>query len=203
MSERVVVFDLGRVVIDWDPLPAIAAGVGEHEATAFLEADDVSFAHWNLEQDRGRTWAEAVRWLEREHPAWARHGAAYAEHYGASLTGRVPGTRAIIERLRDRGVRIAALTNWSAETIHLAPERFDEVAWFEDVIVSGEEGVAKPDPRIFAIVEQRLGVPSESVVFTDDSAANVAAAQEHGWDAVLFASADRLEHDLRERGLLD
>src|SRR5690606_18855822 len=103
-----------------------------------------------------------------------------------SLTGRVPGTRQVMSGLRERGVRIAGLTNWSAETFPVALEILDELAWLETIVVSGEEGVAKPDPRIWRITEERLGVTAADIVFADDSAANVESALAAGWDAIRF-----------------
>jgi 2-haloacid dehalogenase len=101
-------------------------------------------------------------------------------------------------------VRLVALTNWSAETIHHVPEVFPEVfAVFDDVVVSGAEGVAKPDPEIFHILTRRLGHPIEGVLYVDDSIRNVDAARTAGMDAVHFTDAAHLLTELQERALID
>ncbi len=199
-----VVFDLGGVVVIWDPVPAVAAVVGQERAERFVHGTDFDFAAWNHAQDAGRSWADAEAAATASHPDLAEEIAAYRAHFALSLPGLVPGTAAILRDLRARGVRLVALTNWSAETIHHGPELFPEVfALFDDVVVSGEEGVAKPDPRIFEVLGRRLGHPIEGVFYVDDSAGNVAAARDAGMDAVQFTDAGALLGELRRRGLLD
>jgi len=116
----------------------------------------------------------------------------------------VPGTAGILRALHDRGVRLVALTNWSAETIHYGPEVFPEVFdLFDDIVVSGAECVAKPDGEIFAILARRLTHPIDGVFYVDDNLHNVGAALAAGMDAVRFTDAATLLGDLKRRGLLD
>jgi 2-haloacid dehalogenase len=199
-----VVFDLGGVVIIWDPVPAVAAAVGRERAERFVHGGEFDFAAWNHAQDAGRSWADAEAVATASHPHLAEEIAAYQPNFALSLPGLVPGTAAILRDLRARRVRLVALTNWSAETFHHAPEIFPEVfALFDDVVVSGAEGVAKPDREMFAVLDRRLGHPIDGVFFVDDSAANVAAARDAGMDAVQFTDAPALLEELRRRGLLD
>ncbi len=198
-----VVLDLGNVVVRWDPAPAVAAGVGEAEAAAFLGADELDFGAWNQAQDGGRTWADALAWIEQHHPRWLEHARAYRQHFGRSLVALVDGTDAVLRDLAAAGVPTYALTNWSAETFPIARERFGDVLdLFADVVVSGEVGLVKPDPRIFALTAERLGREPADLFFADDSATNVTAAREAGWDAVLFTGAEALRADLERRRLL-
>jgi 2-haloacid dehalogenase len=204
MSERrpaAVVFDLGNVLIRWDPLPALTVGVGEAEAARFLAAEDFDFAAWNHVQDSGRGWADAEAEVERTHPHWHRHARAYRAHFAHSLTGPVEDNVALLEDLHAAGVRLFALTNWSAELFPQALERFGFLSLFEDIVVSGDEGVAKPDPAIFTLLQERVGLPLEECVFIDDSAANVAAAAAAGLDAIRFAPGTDLRAQLVYRGL--
>ena len=199
-----VVFDLGGVVVIWDPVPAVAAVVGQERAERFVHGTEFDFAAWNHAQDAGRSWVDAEAAATASHPDLAEEIAAYRPHFALALPGLVPGTAAILRDLRARGVRVLALTNWSAETIHHGPELFPEVfALFDDVVVSGEEGVAKPDLGIFEVLGRRLGHPIEGVFYVDDSAGNVAAARDAGMDAVQFTDAGALLGELRRRGLLD
>ena len=118
--------------------------------------------------------------------------------------GLVPGTAEILRALHARGVRLVALTNWSAETIHHGPEAFPEVfALFDDIVVSGAEGVAKPDREIFEILARRLGHPIDGVFYVDDNVRNVDAARAAGMDAVHFTDAGTLLEQLERRRLLD
>lgn len=196
-----VVFDLGNVLIDWQPYAAIAAGVGPDEARRFLEADDFDFMAYNHGPDSGLDWDTAEAAVARTHPHWLDHARAYRTHFRASLVGEVPGSVDVVRALHAAGVPLWGLTNWSHELFPHAPVAFPFLELFEDVIVSGTEGVAKPDPAIFAIVRRRTGHPLERLVLVDDKPDNVAAAAAAGMQALLFTDAAHLRLDLRERGL--
>ncbi|GAA4378394.1 HAD family phosphatase [Nocardioides caricicola] len=195
-----VVFDLGNVLIDWQPALAIAAGVGAVEAQRFLDAEDFDFLAWNHLQDSGRPWADGVAEVRRTHPHWAEHAAAYLDHFPASL-GEVPGTAEIVRELHQAGVRLLGLTNWSDELYYpYAAGRFEVLTLLDHVVVSGEVKVAKPDPRAFEIVADRAGLPLDQLVFIDDNRANIDAAAALGMDAILFTGATQLREQLRARG---
>src|SRR4051794_4410756 len=198
------VFDLGGVVVFWDPVPAVASVVGLARAEHFVHGGDFDFAAWNHAQDAGRSWTDAEAAAAATHPHLAEEIAAYRPNFALSLRGLVPGTVRILRALHERGVRLVALTNWSAETIHHLQEAFPEVvALFDDIVVSGAEGVAKPDPEIFRILVRRLGHPIEGVFYVDDSIRNVAAARTAGMDAVHFTDAATLATELQRRGVID
>lgn len=196
-----VVLDLGNVLIDWDPLAAVAAGVGPVEARRFLTAPDFDFMAWNHAQDSGRGWDEGEAEVARTHPHWAEHARAYRANFAASLIGEVPGSADLVRELHDAGVPLFGLTNWSHELYPHAPARFELLGLLDDVVVSGTEGVAKPDPRVFAIVAERAGIALDRLAFVDDRADNVAAAADLGMDAILFTDAPTLRRDLAARGL--
>jgi 2-haloacid dehalogenase len=199
-----VVFDLGGVAVVWDPVPAVAAVVGQERAERFVRGGEFDFDAWNHAQDAGRPWAEAEREAATAYPHLAEEIAAYRPHFALTLRGLVPGTAEILRELHGAGVRLVALTNWSAETIRHLPEAHgDVVELFDDVVVSGIEGVAKPDPRIFAVLGQRLGEPLAGMFYVDDSPRNVAAARDAGMDAVHFTDAAALRRELVARGLVD
>jgi 2-haloacid dehalogenase len=201
MGTDAVVFDLGGVLIDWDPrylyrkLLADEAAVEEFLAT-------VCTPEWNAEQDRGRPFAEAVAELVERHPAHAAAVAAYHERWTEMLGGEVPGTVAVLAELRAAGVPLYALSNWSAETFRLTRGRFPFLEWFDGLVVSGEEGVTKPDRRIYELLLERFGLSPAATVFVDDSPANVTAARDLGIDAVRFHDPGGLRRDLAARGLL-
>jgi 2-haloacid dehalogenase len=201
---KTVVFDLGGVVVFWDPVSAVAAVVGQERAENFVHGSEFDFGAWNYAQDAGRSWADAEATATASHPDLAEEIAAYRPNFALSLRGLVPGMAGILRALHDRGVRLVALTNWSAETIDHLPEVFPEVfALFDDIIVSGAEGVAKPDPEIFRILTRRLGHPIQGVFYVDDSIRNVEAARTAGMDAVHFTDAATLLAELQTRALID
>src|SRR3954452_17987053 len=178
-----VVFDLGDVLIRWRPQDAVAAGLGAAEADRFLAADDLDFGAYNREQDLGRSFAEAEAELGRTHPHWQRHAATYREHFPLSLSP-IEANVAVLRELYDAGVPLYALTNWSAELFPQALARFEFLELFRDIVVSGAERVAKPDPAVFEVLRQRIGHPLTECVFIDDSQRNVEAAAAAGLDAI-------------------
>lgn len=196
-----VVFDIGNVLIRWDPHPAIAAAVGDEEATRFLAAADFDFWAWNHTQDAGRGWSEAESQAVGSFPHWREHILAYRTHFARSLLGAVTSSVAVLEELHGHGVPLYALTNWSAELFPVARERYGFLSLFDDIVVSGEVGVAKPASAIFEILARRIGRPLDRCVFVDDSPANVAAGRAAGLDAIVFTDTGHLRRDLRDRGL--
>jgi 2-haloacid dehalogenase len=190
---------LGNVLIRWDPLPAIAAGVGDADARAFLGSYD--FGSWNHAQDAGRTWAQALVVLEKEAPEWLAAGAAYVDNFPLSLLGPVHGTHALVRELAAAGFPQVGLTNWSAELYPHAPAAYDVIELLGDVVVSGEVKLAKPDPAIYRLAAERTGIPLERLAFVDDSITNVAAAAALGMQAIQFTGAEQLRKDLVALGL--
>jgi 2-haloacid dehalogenase len=196
-----VVFDLGNVLIRWDPHPAIAASVGPDAATRFLADQDFDFLAWNHAQDAGRSWEVGEAAAIDSHPHWEPAIRAYRSNFAASLVGPLHDTVDILRELHAAGTPLFALTNWSAELFPVALERFDFLALFDDIVVSGQVGVAKPDPAVFAVLERRIGHRLDRTVFIDDSPVNVAAARAAGMDAIAFTDTGRLRTDLRRRSL--
>ena len=201
MSTKAVVFDLGGVLIDWDPrylyrkLLADEAAVEEFLAT-------VCTPEWNAEQDRGRPFAEGVAELAGRHPEHAASIAAYHERWPEMVAGDVPGTVEVLADLRAAGVPLYALTNWSAETFAITRERFEFLDWFDGLLVSGEERMTKPDPAFFQLLLDRFGLDPGATVLVDDAEANVAAARELGIDAVRFTGPGQLRRELSARRIL-
>src|SRR5665811_1848210 len=196
-----VVFDLGNVLIAWDPHPAIARAVGAQQATCFLADEEFDFMAWNHQQDAGRSWDEGEAAALRSHPHWELAIRAYRANYSESLVGAMEDTVQIVRELHTAGIPLFALTNWSEQLFPVARERFGFLSLFEDIIVSGQEGVAKPDPEIFAILRKRIGHSLDGCIFIDDNPANIEAAGEAGLDAILFTDTGHLREDLMVRGL--
>jgi 2-haloacid dehalogenase len=197
-----VVFDLGGVLIDWNPRHLYRSlFADEAEMERFLA--EVTTQAWNHEQDRGRPFAEAIAELTRAHPEQAELIAAYWDRWPEMLGEPFHGTVDILAALRARGIRLLAMTNWSAETFPFAVPRYPFLAWFEAVIVSGEVGLVKPDPAIFRLLVDRHGLDPARTVLIDDTIANVEAAGAFGFRAIRFTDAAALRRDLRAMGVLD
>ena len=146
---------------------------------------------------------DGERELVERFPADQQAILGYRTHFSDTLTGMVPGTGAIVAELIKAGVRVVALTNWSAETFPYAQRRFGILKRFEDILVSGIERIVKPDPAIFELALERFGLPAEGTVFVDDSGRNVEAAAAVGLTARRFTDAETFRADLVELGLLE
>jgi 2-haloacid dehalogenase len=197
-----VVFDLGGVLIDWDPRYLYRKLFLEDEAAMERFLAEVCTGAWNLQQDAGRTWAEATALLKARHPTQAAMIDAFHLRWSEMIAGAIGDTVAILRELKEAETPLYALTNWSYETFPLALERFDFMRWFQDIVVSGQEKLVKPDPRIYRLLLERHGLQAENVVFIDDNPRNAAAAIALGMHGIHFTNAAALRHELASLGLL-
>lgn len=194
-----VVFDLGGVLIRWDPHAAFRDVLPPDDIDAFFA--EIDFHEWNRALDAGRSMVEAEAEIDQRFPHRSGVIAAYRTNFRRTLVGEVEGTADIVRELADAGVRLLALTNWSAESFPVARELFPVLSRFESIVVSGEEKVVKPDPRIFRTLIDRHELDPTRTVYIDDSAANVAAAAELDLVAVHFSDAWPLRRELIGLGL--
>ena len=166
-----VVFDLGGVLIDWNPRHLYAKLFPGDEAAMEKFLSQVVTLEWNRRQDAGRCFAEGVAELQARHPHHARLIEAYMTRWEEMLGGVFDDSVAVLAGLRRRRVPLYGLTNWARETFPIARRRFDFLDWFEGIVVSGEEGVAKPDPGIFRILLDRYALDARNLPFIDDTLA--------------------------------
>jgi 2-haloacid dehalogenase len=196
-----VVFDLGGVLIDWDPRYLYRTLFDdERSMEAFLST--VTTPEWNEQQDLGRSFADGIAELADTFPQHADLIAAYRTRWDEMLAGEIAGATDLLAELLEAAVPLYALTNWSAETFPIARQRFPWLGRFRGVIVSGEEGIGKPDPRIFELVLSRFGLRAERTLFVDDRQVNLAAAERCGFRTVSFSSTEQLRAHLVAEGLL-
>ncbi|MFT0847136.1 HAD family phosphatase [Actinomycetaceae bacterium L2_0104] len=191
-----VVFDLGNVLVGWNPYLPLANRMSEAEWQEFARASD--FAALNAMADRGVSLRRVIRLAAARNPLHGELIALYYERFIHSLTGPIIGSAEIVAELREAGLRLLGLTNWSAETYHLAPESTPAISMLEAVMVSGREGVAKPDPEIFLRMVETHHLVVEKTVFVDDSEHNVEAAAALGFIAIRFSGAAQLRKDLQQ-----
>ena len=196
------VFDLGGVLIEWDPRRLYRKLFDGDEAAMEAFLGSVCTREWNEQQDAGQRFADGVAQLTGKFPEFAPLIEAYDSRWDEMLGGADEGSVALLAELRARGTPLYALTNWSAEKFPIARRRFDFLEWFDGIVVSGEVGVKKPDPRIFRLLIETHGLDPASAVYIDDAPANVAAAGAAGFRALHFESPGGLRADLERAGLL-
>jgi 2-haloacid dehalogenase len=199
-----VVFDLGGVLIDWNPRYVYRSLFDDEQAMErFLT--EICSAEWNAQQDAGRSWSEAVRVLVEEHPEYEREIRAYHERWVEMLGGPIQETVDVLADLRAAGVRLFALSNWSTETFVVARQipEYRFLDRFDGIVISGDVGITKPDPRIFRHLLERHHLDPARTLFVDDIDRNVDAARALGMKAIVFKSGEALRADLRAAGLLD
>ena len=196
-----VLWDLGKVLLDWDPRYYYARHFAGDEAGLEHFVRHVVGGDWILQMDAGKPAEQAIAERSREHPEHAALIGLWPRGWPIMLRGEITGSRAILQRQRDSGIRICALTNFSTETWPVAVARFDFLSWFEDVVVSGEHGLVKPDARIYQLAISRCSLDPARTVFIDDSMANVEGARACGLHALHFRDADTLRADLGRLGV--
>lgn len=197
-----VVFDIGNVLIHWDPR-ALYRKIfsSEEEMEWFL--GNVCTSDWNMEQDRGRSFEDAIAEASARHPGHAQAIAAYHHRWHETIVEPIAGTVAILEELRAQGTPLYAITNWHQDKFRETKARFPFLASsFRDIVVSGDERLVKPDPAIYRLLLERNGLDAASCLFIDDSPKNVAGAQAVGMRAHHFTSPQSLRAHLAEAGVL-
>lgn len=202
VKRSVAVFDLGGVLIDWNPryLYRKLFDGDDHAMEDFLAT--VCTSNWNAQQDAGRPLAEACALLKSKHPNHREMIDAWVERYSEMLGGPIQGTVELLAELRSSGIPVYALSNWSTETFPAALERFDFLRWFDGILLSGEVRLLKPDPRIYRRFFEAHAVDPAQAVYVDDLEPNVAAATTLGMHGIHFTGSDALRSELVGVGLI-
>ena len=200
-SIQTVVFDVGNVLYRWDRrLPYVAHFADPAELDDFLAT--VIPLEWHAQHDAGRPAAEMVAERSALFPDHAGLIADWFARFNESIPGPVPGSLELVDRLLERGVPLHGITNFGADTwagFRPTAPVFDS---FADIVVSGDEKLAKPDPAIYALAERRFGYAPQAMLFIDDSQPNVEAARARGWHGHHFVDAAGLEAELQLHNLL-
>ncbi|HWK07679.1 MAG TPA: HAD family phosphatase [Puia sp.] len=195
-----LVFDLGGVLIDWNPDYLYRTIFGdEKERLRFLS--EVCTPDWNEEQDAGRSLLDGTNDLVQKFPEQEAPIRAFYDRWEEMLGGSITGTLEILRHLRfTAGIKTYALTNWSAETFPIALRRYDFLHWFDGRLVSGEEGIRKPDPGFYQLLIDRYGIRPEETVFVDDNARNLPPAASLGLHTIHFRSPGQFREELKALG---
>lgn len=197
-----IIFDLGGVLIDWNPKHLYRKIFNdEREMDRFL--NNICTSDWNEEQDAGRTLQEATETLVKEHPEHEKNIRAYYDRWKEMLGGPIEGTVEVFKKLKaSNKFKIYALTNWSSETFPIAQQQYELLGWFDGVVVSGTERNRKPFPKFYQVLLDRYHVKPEEALFIDDNERNIKAARELGIDSILFKNPAQLVEDLAARGII-
>ncbi|HSU28893.1 MAG TPA: HAD family phosphatase [Chitinophagaceae bacterium] len=198
---RAVIFDLGGVLIDWNPRYIYREVFDSEEKMEWFLAQICNMA-WNEQQDGGYPIAKAVEEKLAQFPEWEKEIRLYYDRWIEMLKDPVPGTLALFHQLKKRSdLRLYALTNWSAELFPYALKKYHFLKEFDGIVVSGEEKMKKPDPEIFQLLLKRFRLDANDVVFIDDSLRNIHAAEELRIRSIHFKNPEELKKDLEEIGL--
>ena len=193
-----IVFDLGGVLIDWNPRYLFSKLISDPQKMEQFLTHVVSH-DWNARFDEGQPFADGVKALSAQHPEHKDLIGAYHLRWKEMLGQSIDGTVEILRGLANKKrYRLLALSNWSAETFHFARERFDFLNLFETILVSGEEKMIKPYAPFYQLLENRLNANLSGCVFIDDFQKNIDAARELGMRTVLFKSPEQLRVDLQK-----
>jgi 2-haloacid dehalogenase len=196
-----LVFDIGGVLLDWNPRYLYRKLYDdEEEMERFLS--EVCTLEWHDAHDRGKAVEVSCAELAATHPARSEQIYAWGRRSEEMVRGPITETVALLRELKDAGVPCYALTNMEVETYPRRVERFPFMRWFDGTVVSGFEGIAKPDVEIFELLLGRFALPAESTLLIDDSPRNVRAAVSVGMQAIEFRSAAELREALVQAGVL-
>ena len=198
---KTVIFDLGGVLIDWNP-DYLYKTIFDSEEEMKWFYDNICTPDWNEEQDAGRDLNEGTELLVKKFPEHEHYIRAYYSRWEEMLNGPIHDTVEIFKELKSSGsYQLLALTNWSHQTFPIALERFDFLHWFDGKVVSGEEKTRKPFLDIYEMVINRYHVDPASAVYIDDNARNLVPARELGMAAIHFKNPAQLKLDLKELGV--
>jgi 2-haloacid dehalogenase len=201
-SIQAIIFDFGGVLINWDPHELFNKYFANDTEAVDNFLEEIDFSSWNLSQDKGFPFHQAVINLSARFPHYAHLIRAYDEEWEQSITGIIPETAEILFRLKASGYRLYGLTNWSAEKFTLVRHKYEVFNLFEDIIVSGEVKLIKPDPAIFLLLLEKIHRRPEECLLVDDSSSNIETARKLGFSTHHFISPAPLEAALQKMGLL-
>ncbi|WP_328993034.1 HAD family phosphatase [Kribbella sp. NBC_01245] len=195
-----VVFDIGGVLLDWNPNYLYEELIPDQEQREHF-LTNIATSEWNMRQDAGRAWADAVEELSALHPQHAEWISAYDTGWLKMVRGVIEDTVQLLEELRAAGIPTYALTNFSAEKWQVALEAFPVLRGFDGTVVSGVEETVKPDEKIYRILLERYDLDAARTFYTDDVQRNVDTARAVGLQAELFTGAADLRQQLKDHGL--
>ena len=202
MKIDAIIFDLGGVLIDWNP-SYVFDKMFDNEVQKKHFFENICTSDWNEKQDAGRSLKEATEELVAKHPGWKEYIEAYYGRWEEMLGGPIHETVEIFRQLKETGkYKLYALTNWSAELFPIALERYNFLHWFDGRVVSGEENMRKPFPEFYQLILNRFQLTIEETLFIDDNVRNANAAEAIGLKTIIFRSPSQLKEELIQLAIL-
>ena len=203
MAYKAIIFDLGGVLVDWNPNYVYDEQYFKTPEQRKQFFDTICTSDWNEEQDAGRSIVEATQNLIQEHPEWEQPIRDYYGRWTEMLKAPIPGTVEVFREMKKKGGhQFYALTNWHHVLFDIALVRYDFLHWFDGRVVSGEEKMRKPFPEFYQLLLDRYDLKADEVLFIDDNHRNVLAARELGIETIEFQSPEQLRGELVKRSLL-
>jgi len=199
---KAIIFDFGGVLLDWNPHNLYQSYFPNQPQAMEDFLNEINFAAWNAQQDKGRPFAEGVAKLSAQFPQYAHLIQAYYEHWDNSIIGPISGTVDILHTLKQDGHPLYGLSNWSTETFPRVLQKYDFFDLFDDMVISGDVKLVKPDPAIFNLLLSKIDYSASECVLIDDSLPNIDTAKELGFTTIHFTSAEQLQLELQEINLL-
>ncbi|MBL7731197.1 MAG: HAD family phosphatase [Chitinophagaceae bacterium] len=202
MAINTIIFDLGGVLIDWNPMYVYRDYFDSDEKRDYF-FNHICTSDWNEEQDAGRSIVEATQLLVEKFPDWEQPIRDYYGRWTEMLRGPIHDTVELFRQLKDSGrYKIYALTNWQADLFSIALVRYNFLHWFDGRVVSGEEKTRKPFPEFYKILLDRYAVLPEECLFIDDNLRNAEAAGALGINSIHFKNAEALKEELILRHII-
>ncbi|MBA5628647.1 HAD family hydrolase [Moheibacter lacus] len=195
-----IIFDFGGVLVDWNPRYVYRDYFQDDEKMEWFLAN-ICTDEWNIEQDRGRSLAEATELLVAQHPDWEKEIRMYYGQWETMMKDAIHETVDILFELKKK-YKMYGLTNWSAETFPIALDRFEFFQVFDGILVSGKERLIKPDEKIFERMMEKFNLKPENCLFIDDNLKNVEASRQFGIETIHFINPEDLKAKLDEFGML-
>lgn len=199
---KTIVFDLGGVLLDWDPRHLYQKIFSDPSEMEYFLRDICSPA-WNAQMDGGKSFLDAADELVLRYPEYETQIRAYFPRWEEMVKGEFPQTVEILRELRDAKFPLAALSNWSSETFPRVRDKYEFLSWFDPLVISGQIGYKKPDPEPFHILLRELDQDAGDCLFIDDMAENIQQAQRLGFDVIQYSTPEQLRGELVDRGLLE
>lgn len=195
-----IIFDFGGVLVDWNPAYLYRNEFeSESEMNYFLE--NICTPEWNIKQDEGRTLAEATETLQKEYPEYKEMIGLFYGRWEEMLKGDIKENVSVLKKLKEK-YPLYGLTNWSSELIDIAYKRFDFFKLFDGIVVSGDEKLIKPNPKLYNVLLNRYNIEANESVFIDDNEQNIVTARKMGFHTIHFIEEVDLEKEIKEMGLL-
>jgi len=199
--KKTIIFDLGGVLIDWNPQHLFRKIFpDQEEMDFFLRA--VCSPEWNAQLDRGYPFKVAIAELTAEHPEYTDQINAYFDRWDEMIPGSFPETVKILKEIKDAGYPLVGLSNWSGETLPRVAHQFEFLNWFDPLVLSGEVEMVKPDPDIYLYLLKEINREPGECIFIDDSEVNIQTAEKLGFEGIHFSSPQQLRDRLNQLGIL-